>query len=355
MGVLKYAPLPLLALAASLAGCLLAAPAAAVVGGTPAVAEDHPWFTSIGSCGGSLVAPDRILTAGHCVAGRPLETLGSALFAGRFYRPVGFAMHPTWRRSNGENVLDDVALVILDRPVEGVAPVSLSGPSEPTMTILGLGHRFAPGSDPSEVENPDARLRQARLRLISDSECARRFRGRKGNSGERFEARRMFCATDVDGRAPLSSGCYGDSGGPFFAGSPAAPVVLGVVSWGGDLCGADRLPSVFAEVGRYRAFITAPAPRLAPTSLSHAIISGKPRVGRRLTCGVTGFTSRPTRIDYTWQRQNRHGLKTVGRAKAYRLRNADAGGPVYCSIVASNDGGSSAPVHGRKAIVHVPR
>ena len=349
------ARVPLLAVAATVLGCLLAAPAGAVVGGTPANAVDYPFYTSISVCGGSLVAPDRILTAGHCVAERPLDSLGQALFAGQYYKPVGFAMHPGWRRGNGDNVLDDVALVVLDRPVEGVAPVSLSGPAAPAMTIIGQGRPFAPGTGHSEAENFDTHLRQAQLRPISDSECARLFRRAKGNGGERFEAKRMFCATDIDGREPLSSGCNGDSGGPFFAGTPAAPIVLGVVSWGGSRCGADRLPSVFAEVSHYRDFITSRAPLLAPTALSAAIVSGTPRVGRRLTCRVTGYTSRPTRVIYNWQRQGGRRVKIVGRAKTYKVRKADAGRPIVCSIMASNGGGSSAAPYSPQSAVRIPR
>ena len=58
----------------------------------------------------------------------------------------------------------------------------------------------------------------------------------------------MLCAIDVDGAAPLSSGCNGDSGGPLYSGPPTAPGSHGVVSWGGLRCGADHLPSVFTDV-----------------------------------------------------------------------------------------------------------
>lgn len=53
-----------------------AAPAGAVVGGQPVAPETVPWFASINGCGGVLVAPDRVATAGHCVAHRSMKELG---------------------------------------------------------------------------------------------------------------------------------------------------------------------------------------------------------------------------------------------------------------------------------------
>src|SRR5438128_9184559 len=58
-------------------GAAVAAPAPAVVGGTQAQASAYPWLAAIGTqpflarpggqfCAGALIAPDRVLTAGHC-------------------------------------------------------------------------------------------------------------------------------------------------------------------------------------------------------------------------------------------------------------------------------------------------
>ena len=154
---------------------------------------------------------------------------------------------------------------MLDEPAVGVPLVALGGTPEPEMKIIGRGYvqRARLGARP-ESENWHATLRQATLRTISDRACAKAFRHARGNGGERFDGSRMICAIDPDGRAPLSSGCNGDSGGPLMAGTYDAPRVLGVVSYGGGGCGADHLPSVFAEVERYRSFILSPHPVLAP-------------------------------------------------------------------------------------------
>ena len=128
-------------------------------------------------------------------------------------------------------------------------------------------------------------LRQATLRQITDAECAKAFKGRTPGTGETFDAARMRCAIDPDGREPLSSGCFGDSGGPLIAGTNAAPVQIGVVSWGGDKCGADHSPSVFADVERYRSFISDPDPTWAPTRKRAVKIK---RSGSTLTCTVDG-------------------------------------------------------------------
>ena len=151
------------------------------------------------------------------------------------------------------------------------------------MKIVGRGFGNAPGSGRPESENWHAVLRQATLRTMSDAACAKAYRRARGNAGERFDGSRMICGIDPNGRAPLSSGCNGDSGGPLMAGTYDAPRILGVVSFGGNGCGADHLPSVFAEVEHYRSFILSPHPVLAPRATGPATLT---RSGRRLTCAA---------------------------------------------------------------------
>jgi hypothetical protein len=341
--------------------CALAAttaPAGAVVGGEPVAPEAVPWFADVGGCGGVLVAPDRVLTAGHCVMGVPLSNVAGVVVGTEQRHGARFAMHPGWRHANGpHNVLDDVALVQLDQPVTTVAPVALGGgaPADEAW-ILGRGRQFAPGTGHSEKEILTASgLRQALLRPIDDKQCTATWKHGRGNAGERFDAARMLCAIDVDGREPLSSGCNGDSGGPLFGGTAAAPVVYGVVSWGSTRCGADHTPSVFAEVARYRDFITDRSPTWAPSPTSAAKVTGSRKVGGRLRCSVDGYAARPTKVEVEWQRQGGRRPKVVGHARSYRVVEADAGHPLVCTLAASNDGGSSTAPFATTSMARIPR
>jgi len=330
-----------------------AAPAGAVVGGEPVAESAVSWFATINGCGGVLVAPDRVATAGHCVRNRSMKELQYVDVGGTLYKTARVAMHPGWRRDNGDNVLDDVAIIQMDSPAAGIAPVGLGSANVAQATILGRGRSTAPGSGANETF--DLHLRGATLRLMADGSCAKAWKHHRGNGGESFDAARMLCAIDADGRAPLSSGCNGDSGGPLYAGAPAAPVVLGLVSWGGSRCGADHLPSVFADAARYRSFLLSPSPIWAPLTADPAKVTGTKAVGRKLTCRTSGFTGRPTKLEYTWQRQGGRKALNVSHAKSYTVRRADAGHPLVCSVIASNDGGILSLPFATSAIAHIPR
>ena len=321
---------------AVVAACVSVAPAGAVVGGEKVAPQDVPWFVFVGPCGGTLVAPDRVLTAGHCVKGQTADELGQTRVNGELRDITRVAMHPDWRRTNGPSTpADDVALVELSAPVTGVAPVALGDSMEPAR-IIGAGRPFAPGTGHSEAETySNGGLRQATLRQLGDGECAKAFRNNRPGTGERFDGARMRCAVDVDGREPLSSGCFGDSGGPLVVGTNASPVLVGVVSWGGDRCGADHSPSVFADVDRYRTFITDSTPTWAPTQKTAVTITG----ARTRTC-VAAARERGTTLSIEWKRRTHHAkLETVGTGRRYTPAKADAGHRIVCFVSASNDGG----------------
>ncbi|MEA2191228.1 MAG: chymotrypsin [Solirubrobacteraceae bacterium] len=334
------------ALLCAVAACAAATPAGAVVGGTEVAPESVPWFVSFGGCGGTLVAADRVLTAAHCVAGRSPAELTRLAVGGVRRDATRLALFPNWRQRNGTaNYLDDVALIKLDAPVLGVPLVAIGGPAVSEAQVLGRGRRFAPGTRHTDAQAFDGTLRAAPLRTIGDANCARRLKGYVGSTRERFRSR-MLCAIDADGRAPLYSGCNGDSGGPLWTGSANAPIQLGVVSWGGDRCGADHLPTVFADVARYRDFIADPSPTWAPTRTGGVTrITGTARAGRTLSCAISRYVpQRGTRVGYAWAaiatgRNGSRRPRLVGRGRTYRVARADRDHSLTCVVTASNDGG----------------
>ncbi len=323
------------------ASCASAGPAGAVVGGEPLRPADVPWFAPVASCGGTLVAPDRLLTAAHCVAGLSPDAIAATAVGGEPRSVTRVALHPGFRRKNGENYLDDVAIVQLNAPVTNTVPVTLAGGPASTQKarIIGSGNIYAPGTGHSEADMLKGGLHQATLRQVSDSDCARVYRTNRPGTGERFDAARMRCAIDVDGLRPLNSGCFGDSGGPLIAGPNTAPVQLGVTSWGGDRCGADHSPSVFADVTRYREFILDATPTWGPTQHYTAGISGSARAGNTLECSTSG-RERGTQRSYEWKRRSRHArLETVGSSSRHKVLKSDVGRRLICFVTAYNDGG----------------
>ena len=146
----------------------------------------------------------------------------------------------------------------------------------------------------------------------------------------------MLCAIDADGRAPLSSGCNGDSGGPVYSGTDRRPRLLGVISWGGARCGADHLPSVSAEVARYRDFVLAPKPVWEPRATSPALISGDTRVGGTLTCTPPAFDAPVDAVTIQWRDRD---YAVVATGPSYTVQARDAGRDISCEVTASTAGG----------------
>lgn len=311
-----------------------------VVNGPTARISDSPWQVAIASrkgtkgkqsprdrvyCGGVLIAPRLVATAGHCVkflkrpASDRIEVISGRTrlndrLSGQVTRVSSAHMPRTpsgqlrFRDQNG-SMFWDVALLVLRKPVKAT-PILLAGPDErgswkPGQTARATGW----GVTKPRYRTASKVLREARHVMLADRVC------RSGEFGDDFDSRLMACAG-----APGGSGstCYGDSGGPLVApvdvDGTAEFRLVGLTSFGDDSCRGNQ-PSVFTRVaeGPIMRWITATALNLTGSNVSGSGGSAPTPPKWCRVPRVWGLTLSQAR---TLLNQNRCGLGPVAGASA---------------------------------------
>jgi secreted trypsin-like serine protease len=234
---------------------LSASPSMAVVGGSNAGPNEFPSISEViiakgFLCTGTLIAPDTVLTAGHCGS----ITGGAGVASPAAYPPqlidvyIGsnkpgqgekvpvsqVVMNPNYMLSDGY----DISILKLSRastktptPVSGATEESLWAPST-LETIAGFGATEEGG------DLPDT-LQKAQVPITTDATCASAY-------PSSFEAQTQICAGYPQGGVDT---CQGDSGGPMFGRNAAGALrVVGATSYG-EGCARPNKPGVYARVG----------------------------------------------------------------------------------------------------------
>ena len=275
------ATVAVLGVAMSLAPVAQAVPEARVVNGEPATVEEFPYIVSLGLlhnvttegwtaghiCGGTLIAPDLVLTAAHCVqdsqtglthpgvmvVGRPDSSgLLTNITDERVIESIH--VHPQW---NASQLSYDAALLRLRTPF---ADAKVLAPAEsPAAWSTGATARVA-GWGVTAWGNSalSSRLMAGSVFPVPDDACGsdRWFEiGGLSFQGieSKFRAESMLCAIGVSEQAAVDT-CSGDSGGPLVAGSGEAARLVGITSWG-YYCASDT-PGVYTRVAALTDWLT---------------------------------------------------------------------------------------------------
>lgn len=237
-----------------------------IVGGGPA--DYSKWQFTVAllrngrfACGGTVIAPTKVLTAAHCIeriaptrlsiiANRPqVDAKGT----GEVIGVTAAVAHPDY----AETRRHDMSVVTLAQAT--TAPVvTLASPDENNLgTPVGALLRVAGWGAKNPFGVKLARFIKETTEKVRTTRRCRHVYGK-------FEFAPISMICTLGSRLsrfkqfPIhSSACSGDSGGPLIADLPSGPRQVGIVSYGGSICGIPSAPTVYSRVSAGLDFIAA--------------------------------------------------------------------------------------------------
>ena len=322
--------------------------------GTPVSTRDAPWMVAITAwgpdhkpdrqlgkrgygviCSGAVIAPQRVLTAGHCVDDNDLKQISVSTGVDDATVDDGDAV-PVKRawildKVHGLQFGHDLAVIETTKPLGVPAlPIASARPAVGE-AVVSFGYGAARQKD-FEAERA---LRLRRLDSIVLADCAR-----AGDAS-------AICTEAPNG----GGGRPGDSGGPLIVLRGGQPQIAGV------LTGNDRETgtlNVISDATSQAAFVAAPPDSaLFPILREREIkIAGRLEPGARVSC-VGTLAPAPRAIHYQWTIGSDLGEKTYdrdasgkrhtiylarrpfARSRSITIPRSASGKPISCAIDAN--------------------
>lgn len=221
-----------------------------ILGGTKTTVGQFPSVVALevggGLCTGTLIAPEWVVTAAHCVQGVSVSgikvhfnTVDALRDPGKVVKAVNAIAKPTFSKNNlGQN---DIGLIQLAEKITDVKPIPLNldparAPVGIKVTMVGFGATATGGGGSIGVQYVVEQTSVTCTDGTSDAD--------------------LLCFNQVSGKGK----CQGDSGGPSFAMIDGHLVQVGITSFGDQNCaqfGADT------RTDAEKAFILQYIPRIA--------------------------------------------------------------------------------------------
>ncbi len=244
-----------------------------IVGGNPTTINKYPWQVALISafasnprtgqfCGGSLIAPQWVLTAAHCVIESGVVSLPGDIDvvagvtqlssgptsggAGQRFDVAQVIPYPGYNEGTSDS---DLALLQLAAPAalnSSVGVIGLVGPSNAAL--------FAPGEnavvtgwgdmdpDPNVDNYPDD-LHEVSVPIVDNNTCNASYGGSITNN--------MLCAGLPQGG---QDSCQGDSGGPLVVPNGGGWLQAGVVSFGNGCAQPDSY-GVYTRLANFKSWV----------------------------------------------------------------------------------------------------